>query len=162
MISLLSKLLCFNVKIFVFRFVDTSILHARMSHNAMELKRNKIVEIYDFLTHLSLVPHICVNEPGQHWFRWWLVAYSAPSHYLNQCWLIVNWTLRNKLQWNPNQNAKLVIQENASENIVCEKAAILSKGRCLCSIIHKALPAWEDDSPTDWRPPELSHTVFVW
>ena len=23
-----------------------------------------------------------------------------PSHYLNQCWVIVNWTLRNKLQWN--------------------------------------------------------------
>ena len=24
--------------------------------------------------------------------RLWLVAYSAPSHYLNQCWVIVNWT----------------------------------------------------------------------
>ena len=22
-----------------------------------------------------------------------------PSHYLNQCWLVVNWTLRKKLQW---------------------------------------------------------------
>ena len=30
----------------------------------------------------------------------WLVAWSVPSHYLNQCWNIVNWTLRNKLQWN--------------------------------------------------------------
>ena len=27
-----------------------------------------------------------------------------PSHHLNQCWVIVNWTLRNKLQWNCNQN----------------------------------------------------------
>ena len=26
--------------------------------------------------------------------------FLAPSHYLNQCSLIVNWTLRNKLQWN--------------------------------------------------------------
>ena len=26
-----------------------------------------------------------------------LHIYSAPSHYLNQCWVIVNWTLRNKL-----------------------------------------------------------------
>ena len=25
--------------------------------------------------------------------------YSAPSHYLNQYWVIVNWTLRNKPQW---------------------------------------------------------------
>ena len=40
-----------------------------------------------------------------------------------------NWTLRNKLQWNFNQNAKLFIHENASENIVCETAAILSMGR---------------------------------
>ena len=59
------------------------------------------------LTHLPLVLHICVSKLGQHWFVQWLVAYSAPSHYLNQCWVIVNWTLRNKLQWNFNQNAKL-------------------------------------------------------
>ena len=58
-----------------------------------------------------------------------VVAYSAPSHHLNQCWVIVNWTLRNKLQWNFNQNIKLSIHENASEYIICEKAAILSRGR---------------------------------
>ena len=58
-----------------------------------------------------LIPHICVNELGQHWL--WLVAYSAPSHYLNQIWLIVNCNLRNKLQWNSNQNTKLFILENA-------------------------------------------------
>ena len=29
-----------------------------------------------------------------------IMACSAPSHYLNQCWNIVNWTFRNKLQWN--------------------------------------------------------------
>ena len=54
------------------------------------------------LTHLAPVPHICVSELGQHWFRQWLVTWSAPSHYLNQCWNIVNWTFRNKLQWNSN------------------------------------------------------------
>ena len=32
-----------------------------------------------------------------HCLRSWLVAKSAPSHYLNQCWNIVNWTLGNKL-----------------------------------------------------------------
>ena len=79
------------------------------------------------LTHLPLVPHICVIELDQHWSRWWLVAFSAPSHYLNQYWTIVNWTLRSKLQWN--QNAKLFIHENAYENIVCKMVAILSKGR---------------------------------
>ena len=36
-----------------------------------------------------------------------------PSHNLNQCWVIVNWALRNKLQWNFNLNTKLFIHENA-------------------------------------------------
>ena len=35
---------------------------------------------------------------------------------------------RNKLQWNFNQNRKLFIHGNASEYIVCEMAAILSRG----------------------------------
>ena len=81
------------------------------------------------LTHLPLVPHICVRQYGKHWFRLWPVAYLAPSHYLHQWWVIVNWILRNTLQWNFNQNTKLIIHENAFENIVCEVAAILSRGR---------------------------------
>ena len=81
------------------------------------------------LTHLSVVPHICVNELDQHFFRQWLVAWSVPSHYLDQCWLLVNWSLRNKLQWNSNPNTELFIQEKAFKNVVCEMAAILSRGR---------------------------------
>ena len=81
------------------------------------------------LTHLPLVPHIRVSESGQHRFRWWFVAYSAPYHYLNQCWIIVNWAPRNKLQLTFNQNSKHVIQENAYENIVCETAVIFFQGR---------------------------------
>ena len=30
-----------------------------------------------------------------HWFRWRLVAWPAPSHYLNQSWNIINWIHRN-------------------------------------------------------------------
>ena len=45
---------------------------------------------------------------GHHWFRWWLVACSAPSHCRNQCWLTVNYILKNKLQRNLNQNTKLI------------------------------------------------------
>ena len=51
-----------------------------------------------------IMPHICVTESGQHWFRQWFVAFSVPSHYLNQCSVIVNWTQRNTLQWNFNLN----------------------------------------------------------
>ena len=53
------------------------------------------------------------------------------SHYLNQCWNIVNWSLRNKLQWNFNWNSNIFIQENALENIVCEMASILSRPQCV-------------------------------
>ena len=50
-----------------------------------------------------------------HWFRKWLVAWSAPSHYLKQCWNIVNLTLRNKFEWNINRNSHIFIRENAFE-----------------------------------------------
>ena len=61
------------------------------------------------------------------YIRKWLVAWTVPSHYLKQCWIIVNWTLRNKLQWNRNRNSKFFIQENALEHVVCEMASILSR-----------------------------------
>ena len=51
---------------------------------------------------------------------------SAPSHYLNQCWTIVNWTLGNKLPWNLNRDFWIFIQENTFENVVWKMAAILS------------------------------------
>ena len=52
-------------------------------------------DTFVLLTHRTLMPHICVRELGQHWFRWWLVACLAPSHYLNRHWLIVNPIHRN-------------------------------------------------------------------
>ena len=66
-----------------------------------------------------------------HWFRQWLVAWWAPSHYLNQCWNMVNWTLRNKHRWNFNQNSYILIQENAFENVIWKMAAILSWPQCV-------------------------------
>ena len=70
----------------------------------------------------------------------WFVAYSAPSHYLKQCWIIVNWTLWKKLQWNFNQNTKLFIHENASESIVCKMAAILSIKRWVDQLLLPVKP----------------------
>ena len=43
--------------------------------------------------------YICVSKSGQYWFWYWRVAYSVPSHYLNQCLIIVIRTLRSK--WRP-------------------------------------------------------------
>ena len=78
--------------------------------------------------YLPLVPHICVSKSGQHWFSYWRVACSAPSHYLNQCWHIVNWTHWNKFQWNLNHNSIIFIQENAFEIVVCQNGGLLVQG----------------------------------
>ena len=80
------------------------------------------------LTHWGRVTHICVgkltsigSDNGLSSGR------PAPSHYLNQCWNIVNLNLRNKLQWNPRRNSFIFILENAFENVVCEMASIWSR-----------------------------------
>ena len=54
---------------------------------------------------------------------------GTPSHYLNQCWYIINWTLGHKLQWNLNPNLYIFIQEfqNAFENGVWKMVSILSQ-----------------------------------
>ena len=92
-----------------------------------------------------LVPHICVSDLGEH------CACSAPSHYLNQCWLIVKPTPSNTLQWNSNQSAKLFIHENASKHVVCEMVVILSRGRCqlwnILSFISKVMVVFESMGP---------------
>ena len=53
---------------------------------------------------------------------------------LNQCWVIVDWTLRNKIQRNYNQHTKLFINQNAFEDIVSEMAVILSRRRWVNSV----------------------------
>ena len=59
-------------------------------------------------------------------------ACSAPSHYLNQCWPIAKYTLRNIFlksffYW----QSKVFIQLTAFENVVCKMAAILSHPQCV-------------------------------
>ena len=63
-----------------------------------------------------------------------LVALSAPSHYLNQCWNIVNLNLRNTLPWNLKQNSKISIKKNAFEKVVCKMAAIRYWPQCVNSL----------------------------
>ena len=53
---------------------------------------------------------------------------SASSHNLNQCWLSVIWTLRNKFLWNLNMNSIIVIQENAFEKVACQNGAYFVQG----------------------------------
>ena len=52
---------------------------------------------------------------------------SPESWVLNQSLNIVNWTLRNRLQWNLYRNSNIFIQENTY--VVCEMAAFLSRSQ---------------------------------
>ena len=54
----------------------------------------------------------------------------TPSHYLNQCWNIVNRTLRNKLRWKFYRSSNISIGENTFENVVCETVSISSRPQC--------------------------------
>ena len=65
---------------------------------------------------------------------WWcclcnLFACPASSHYLNQCWLIVNWTPGNNFQCNLNRNHIVLIQENTFEIVVCQNGGHFVQGR---------------------------------
>ena len=82
-------------------------------------------------THWGWVTHICVSNLSIIGSDNGLITWSASSSYLNQCWNIVKWTLRNKLKWNLNQNSNIFIEENAFESVVCEMSAILSRPQCV-------------------------------
>ena len=58
------------------------------------------IAIWQTLTHLDRLTHICASRLNHNWFRWWFFAYSAPFHYLNQCWHLVNWILRKEFRCN--------------------------------------------------------------
>ena len=57
-------------------------------------------------------------------------CWTLPSHYLNQC-LHLQWTFRNRLQWNLHPNTKLGSQDYAFENIICKMSAFLSRSQCV-------------------------------
>ena len=90
------------------------------------------------LTHWGRMTHICVSKQTNIGSDNGLSPWLAPSHYLNQCWNIVNWTLRNKLQWNPNWNSCTFIQENALEDVVWKMAAILPRPQCVKTMVTRS------------------------
>ena len=84
------------------------------------------------LTHWGRMTHTNMRQLTNHdCLRWWLVVWWATSHYLNQCFNVVNWTLWNKFQWNLYRNLYVFIQENAFENFVWKLVDILSRPQCV-------------------------------
>ena len=83
------------------------------------------------LIHWGWVTHIGVGRLGHHWFRKWIGACLAPGLYLNQCWVIVNWTFWIKSSVKLSRNLYIFIQEKAFENAVSKLAAMMSRPQCV-------------------------------
>ena len=89
-------------------------LSSTVAKTSVKLQRDMTI-----LNHWGRVTHICVRNLT-------IIGSDnvlSPSHYLNQCWNIVNWTLRNKLQW----NSYIFVEENAFQNVIWKMTAILSR-----------------------------------
>ena len=82
------------------------------------------------------------QKTNNHWFRQWLVAWSAPNHYLNQRYNFDNSNLSSKRQWNIKRTACIFIKGNAFENVVWEMAAICVGHTVLNSVRYIALPVF--------------------
>ena len=103
-----------------------------------------LIQSHYLYNEIYTLDYFCVDNPGvnslrpsdaymhqwsdHHWFRYCLGAWSAPSHYLNQCWNIVN---PNKIRWNLKWNSYIFVQENVFEIVICEMAVILSPPQCV-------------------------------
>ena len=62
---------------------------------------------------------------------------------ISKCGIIVNWTFRNKLQWNFNRNSSIFIQENAFESVVCETVSMCWANRPETSSTRMLLLSWQ-------------------
>ena len=148
----------------------------------------------EFQAH-NLINHINCLQSNSSWLKWrlcasvnykwlkqWLVTWPAPSHCLNQCWNVANWTLWNKIQWNLNHKSCIFTHENAFENVVGKMAAIFSrpqygkkhrqKSRCVTPFlavdqaIQSQFPqtrtnshSWEDIHHYEWQRPYISEPI---
>ena len=55
---------------------------------------------------------------------------TAPSHYFDQCCLIVNKIIRSKYHWNINQNTAIFIAKILLGNFICKMSAFLFRPKC--------------------------------
>ena len=63
---------------------------------------------------------------------------------------IVNWTLRNKLQWNFHCNSNIFIEENALPNVVCEMASVLCRPQCVKGQLCRQTWWWQNSQFLVW------------
>ena len=79
--------------------------------------------VFESVFLILILMHICTGEIGHHWFRSWLGTDPAPSHGLNQCWLIVNWNPRIIQQFYSNTFDNVV----RKMSVICSGFNVLSR-----------------------------------
>ena len=95
-----------------------------------------------------------------------LLPIQRQAIYLNQCWVIDNWTPGNIFQWNLNLNSIIFIQENAIENVVCLNGSNFVRGRWVnqlksvyisCIYFPDEGKSLEESDMTPYRTPHVVH-----
>ena len=112
------------------------------------------------LNHWGRVTHMCVSEIII--IGWYMACCLALSHYLSQCWNIVNSTIENKDQWNLNQNQYISIQENTLENALRKMASIQSRPQCVMMANPTMRQLWRSNATSNERQQILLSYVSVW
>ena len=84
-----------------------------------------------FCSGLNLISQVNFIITLGHWFKWWLVAEQATSHYLNQCWQrpLASYGIT-RPQW------IIIDKGNSTNKITCYNLAFCSKfSILLCYVI---------------------------
>ena len=91
--------------------------------------------------------YICVGDLCHHWHTQWLGACSAPCHYRNHYWLIINWAPRKTLHRNDIKNNAWVTVNNdfwVTSEAICQWFSRVTKSRV--KIIGKSPHEWPQKS----------------
>ena len=123
---------CFHSCLWIKRFYATAGLYLRGGCKWYWIYINKIIKPY--LIEAGWRIYASVHWPSL--VQMTVVAWSAPNHYLNQCWIIINWIPRNKIQWNINRNSCIFIHENPFQNVVRKTVATLSRPQCVKTCVN--------------------------
>ena len=106
-----TSILIFNSSLLLRILLLFNMMHA--SHNIISGQATYIIQLFRTreiwgINSLKTGDAYMRQYINHHWFRLLLDAWSAPSHYLNQCWNSINMTLR-KHQWNVYRIATILL-----------------------------------------------------
>ena len=106
----------------------------------------------NLLTHWGSVTYPCTSNLtiiGSD-NRW-----SAPSHYLNQCWIIVNGTHRNRFRWIIDRNSCIFVRENPFK-------MSSGKWRPFCLVLNVLIPRLATWIVRSACPIDSGHCVMIY